>query len=90
PFTFSINVTPPAQGEDRYRVELLQDEKPRVETSHLYVKYDANGPDPVAAASHDDSGCSASPSRSGGAFGASLFFGAIALGGLRRRRTGKR
>ncbi len=90
PFTFSINVTPPPQGEDRYRVELLQDEKPRVETSHLYVKYDANGPDPVAAASGDDGGCSASPSRSEGAFGASLFVGAVALVGFRRRRSAKR
>ncbi|HEX7665557.1 MAG TPA: MYXO-CTERM sorting domain-containing protein, partial [Polyangiaceae bacterium] len=87
PFTFSVNAPAPPTGEDRYRVELFQDEKPRVETSHIFVKYDANGPDPVASSKLDGGGCSASSERSSsGGFALAFFASALALVGVRRRK----
>jgi MYXO-CTERM domain-containing protein len=58
PFSISMNVTAPSTGEDRYRVQLLEQEKPRTVTSHLFIKYDANGSDGIAAAQvHANGGC---------------------------------
>jgi hypothetical protein len=65
PFSISMNVTPPATGEDRYRVQLLEEEKPRVVTSHLFIQNDPNGPDGVAQDQiKADGGCNVAGSTS--------------------------
>lgn len=56
PFSISMNVTAPSTGEDRYRVQLLEQEKPRTVTSHLFIKNDPGGPDGVAQAQISSSG----------------------------------
>ncbi|MEO7111828.1 MAG: CehA/McbA family metallohydrolase [Polyangiaceae bacterium] len=92
PFTFSTNVTAPASGEDRWRVQLLEQEKPRVVTSHMFVRYDPKGPDGVSTAASEEGsfgtggGCDvASNTSSGGIFAWLVAVGAV-LTGIRRRR----
>lgn len=58
PFVFTTTVEPPASGEDRWRAEVLVDEKPRTVTSHVWLKLDANGPSADAPPTEDD-GCNA-------------------------------
>ena len=44
PFVHEIVVEPPASGEDRWRAEALVEERPRTVTSHVWLRFDANGP----------------------------------------------
>ncbi|MBX3191617.1 MAG: PHP domain-containing protein [Labilithrix sp.] len=60
PFAYEIVVDAPAQGEDRYRAEVLLEGDPLTVTSHIWLKLDPAGP--VAAAPADDGGCNASGS----------------------------
>lgn len=58
PFVYATNVEPPAVGEDRWRAEVLVDEKPRTVTSHVWVKLDPSGPTVEASPPAADDGCS--------------------------------
>ena len=65
PFVLTKDVTAPGTtgalpAEDRWRVEVLVDNQPRTVTSHLYVRRDPNGPDPVGDRDHRAAGCAAS------------------------------
>ncbi|MDB4933053.1 MAG: uncharacterized protein JWP87_25 [Labilithrix sp.] len=59
PFVYETIVDAPAQGEDRWRAEVLFDGAPLTVTSHVWLKLDASGPDTRAdaAASDDGGGC---------------------------------
>lgn len=93
PFTFSTNVTAPASGEDRWRVQLLEQEKPRVVTSHMFVRFDPKGPDGVSNAAsengdlHAGGGCGVSNGSAGAC--AWLFAVGAAMIGVMRRRAVK-
>ena len=41
PFTSVLDVTPPDAGEERYRVEILEDGAPRVITGHVWLRREA-------------------------------------------------
>lgn len=47
--------------EDRWRVEVLLDNQPRTVSSHLYLRRDPLGPDPVGDRDRPTGGCTASP-----------------------------
>jgi hypothetical protein len=91
PFSIQMNVTAPTTGEDRYRVQLLELEKPRVVTSHIFVRYDANGIDGVAANQvHADGGCGVvSRNKSASGFAWLIAVGSVAIAFARRRRSQK-
>lgn len=85
PFALELVVDAPREGEDRWRAEALVDDRTRTVTSHLWLRFDANGPrvEPPAA----DGGCAQAGARTGaeGAWlAAGLAFAAAAA--LRRRR----
>jgi hypothetical protein len=44
PFVFETIVAAPAQGEERWRAEVLLEGAPLTVTSHVWLKLDANGP----------------------------------------------
>lgn len=51
PFIATVEATPPADGEDRWRAEVIVDGKPRTITSHLWLRDDPSatpttGPEP--------------------------------------------
>jgi hypothetical protein len=81
--------TDAAASEDRWRVEVLVDNLPRTVSSHMYIRFDPDGPDPVGDRSQADGGCAASVPRafrsplSAGLAG--LLLAALALWGRRRR-----
>ncbi len=60
PFSFDLRVEAPAQGQDRYRAEVLVDGKLRTVTSHVWVALDPAGPEATAPPT-DDGGCRAAP-----------------------------
>jgi hypothetical protein len=60
PFSFDLRVEAPAQGQDRYRAEVLVDGKLRTVTSHVWVSLDPSGPE-AAVPPTDDGGCRAAP-----------------------------
>lgn len=54
PFVATVEAVPPAEGEDRWRAEVIVDGKPRTITSHLWLREDPNttpttGPEPTTA-----------------------------------------
>jgi hypothetical protein len=59
PFVYETIVDAPAQGEDRWRAEVLFEGAPLTVTSHVWMKLDANGADArsAEAASDDGGGC---------------------------------
>jgi uncharacterized protein (TIGR03382 family) len=59
PFVYTTTIEPPASGEDRWRAEVLVDDKPRTVTSHVWLKLDASGPAADAPPAEDE-GCSTS------------------------------
>jgi hypothetical protein len=59
PFVYTTTVEPPASGEDRWRAEVLVDDKPRTVTSHVWLKLDPSGPAADAPPAEED-GCNAS------------------------------
>lgn len=87
PFTIRTNAIAPATGEERWRVELLADSRPRTVTSHIFLRYDANGPDPVADEKPKAGcGCRATRKNAPASAFAWIFAGAFALVGVRRLR----
>lgn len=56
PFVFETIVPAPAQGEDRWRAEVLFEGAPLTVTSHLWLKLDPNGVQ-AEEATTDDGGC---------------------------------
>ncbi len=56
PFVFETIVAAPAQGEDRWRAEVLFEGAPLTVTSHVWLKLDPNGPEAQDAAPADDGG----------------------------------
>lgn len=54
PFVATVEATPPADGEDRWRAEVIVDGKPRTITSHLWLRDDPSaapttGPEPATS-----------------------------------------
>ena len=95
PFVLTRDVTAPGvpgmaadpKVEDRWRVEVLVDNQPRTVTSHLYVRRDPTGPDPVGDREQQAAGCVASAQKSGsGARGLILLSGLLAVLAVRRWR----
>lgn len=77
PFTFRMTVTPPADGEDRWRAEIWGNNQPRTITSHLFL---AEGTGTVG-------GCSVSrtPAAPGAIMGLGALLMALAWRWVRRR-----
>ncbi len=87
PFTISVNAAAPQTGEDRWRVELLVDEHPRTVTSHIFLKYDPNGPDPAASKNLvAGGGCEISQKQADSSLMWLIAFGSAGLLAARRRR----
>lgn len=85
--------TPPAV-DDRWRVEILVDKQPRTVSSHLYLRHDPLGPDPVGDRDRPPGGCSlgaARPRPSPPGAGSVAALGALAalLTTLRRALRGR-
>lgn len=85
PFEYDTVVEPPAGGEDRFRAEVLVDDKPRTVTSHVWLHLDPAGPE-AAAAAPDDDGCAVSAPRSRQLPIAALAISALVAVAIRRRR----
>lgn len=86
PFVYTTTIEPPKAGEDRWRAEVLVEEKPRTVTSHVWLKLDANGPSVDAPAAEDD-GCSTSGTNSRApTFLVALSLAVAGLSVARRRR----
>ncbi|HEY8206903.1 MAG TPA: CehA/McbA family metallohydrolase [Myxococcaceae bacterium] len=88
PFVASLEVTPPAQCEDRFRAEVLVDGRPRTVTSYLWVAKTAgtgcaNNPAPPPSSALTASGC-ACGAASAGAGTAVLVVAAAVLAALVR------
>jgi hypothetical protein len=87
PFVYTTTVEPPASGEDRWRAEVLVEEKPRTVTSHVWLKLDPAGPSADSPPAAEDDGCTISAR---GGFDATYLVGlALTLASLvvaRRRR----
>jgi hypothetical protein len=81
PFVFETIVAAPAQGEDRWRAEVLLEGAPLTVTSHLWLKLDASGPRAEDAASSDSGGCAVVAEPSSG-IPAALAALSLALAGL--------
>ncbi|MCR9161857.1 MAG: CehA/McbA family metallohydrolase [Nannocystaceae bacterium] len=62
PFEMTWTVDAPAQGQDRYRVEVLVDGQLRTITSHLWVEFEA---EPAAGSSSGGGGGSGEPGSTG-------------------------
>jgi hypothetical protein len=78
PFEYELSVSAPSEGEDRYRVEVLEGASRLTITSHVWVKR------PPGSSSGGSGGCSAA----GGPGGATTLIGlALALLALGRRRA---
>jgi hypothetical protein len=81
PFETDREVQAPQTGEDRWRFEVtLSDNHMHTITNHVFLSYDASGPDPVADAHHSQGGCAVRAGDGGADDGAgnSLFAAAIA------------
>jgi uncharacterized protein (TIGR03382 family) len=77
PFEYELSVSAPSEGEDRYRVEVLEGASRLTITSHVWVKR-------PPGSSSSGGGCSAA----GGPGGATALIGlALALLALGRRRA---
>lgn len=85
PFVYTTTIEPPASGEDRYRAEVLVDEKPRTVTSHVWLKLDPSGPSADAPKAEDD-GCSTSGAASSSAPSFLLALGCALVAVAARRR----
>ncbi|CAN5402391.1 hypothetical protein BH09MYX1_BH09MYX1_13090 [soil metagenome] len=79
--TFTLPVSAPKTGEDRYRMEVWAGPAMRTMTGHVYVTFKDEGIDPTIAVP-SASGCSCNAS---GVDGASLF-GCVSLLLLLRRQ----
>ena len=62
PLAVTVAPTPPAV-DDRWRVEVLVDKQPRTVSSHLYLRPDPLGPDPVGDRDRPPGGCSLGAAR---------------------------
>jgi hypothetical protein len=85
PFVYEAIVPAPAQGEDRWRAEVLFEGAPLTVTSHVWLKLDPNGPEATEASS-DDSGCTVIASSRARAPFVSVGLALAALAVLRLRR----
>lgn len=89
PFVYETEVAAPAQGEDRWRAEILLEGAPLTVTSHLWLKLDASGPR-AEDASSDSGGCAVVAEPSSGIPAAVAALGvalaALAVGRSRRPR----
>lgn len=90
PFVHTAIVTPPDQGEDRWRAEALVNNKPRTVTSHIWLRLDASGPTASTPPPPDD-GCGVAPDRRENLPPLALTLAALAVAahGLARRRGGQ-
>jgi hypothetical protein len=87
PFVFEAVVPAPAQGEDRWRAEVLYEGAPLTVTSHVWLALDPSGPE-VDEAPPDSGGCAVSP---GPDSGTPTAFVALGLGlGLTAACTSRR
>ena len=91
PFVYETIVDAPAQGEDRWRAEVLFEGAPLTVTSHLWLKLDASGPLAEEPAADDGGGCAVvtkgfESSTPGAAPIAALGLGLAALAFVRARR----
>lgn len=57
PFVFETVVPAPAQGEDRWRAEVLYEGAPLTVTSHVWLKLDPAGPQADEGSTDDGGGC---------------------------------
>lgn len=89
PFVYDTVVQAPPQGEERWRAEVLVDEKTRTVTSHLWLRLDPAGPEAEAAPAEDD-GCNASGGGAPGPTGAACLGAIAAMVVSRRLRSGRR
>lgn len=85
PFVYDTIVQAPATGEERWRAEVLVEEKPRTVTSHLWLRLDPAGPEAEQAAAEDD-GCAIGPGEPRGRPLVTIAIGALGVLALRRRR----
>jgi MYXO-CTERM domain-containing protein len=85
PFVYETIVNAPAQGEDRYRAEVLFEGAPLTVTSHIWLKLDPNGPQAEDAAP-DSGGCAVTASDPTSPLLASIVIAGLALLRARRRR----
>ena len=93
PFVYETIVDAPAQGEDRWRAEVLFEGAPLTVTSHVWLKLDASGPLAEEPATDDGGGCAvvarepgASSSRTAPVVAVGLGLAALAFVRARRRR----
>ena len=89
PFVYETIVAAPAQGEDRWRAEVLFEGAPLTVTSHVWLKLDPAGPQADVPTTDDGGGCAliAHDPRSSAPFLAGpLALAALALLRLRRRK----
>jgi hypothetical protein len=92
PFVASFVVAADAARETRVRAEVLVDEKPRTVTSHVFLRFDAQGPEAASAAGDEDlgGGCSVGSSPKDGTSTPLVAFAPLAAGLVRlvlRRRA---
>ena len=57
PFVFETTVPAPAQGEERWRAEVLFEGAPLTVTSHIWLKLDPAGPEAAEPSDGDGGGC---------------------------------
>ena len=87
PFELPADAVAPEQGEDRWRAEVLVQERVRTVTSHVWLAraFGQAGPGPLAGATSPQCGCGAAPWTSG-----ALLAGLLAgLWGRKRRGSAR-
>lgn len=88
PFVAEVTADPPAEGESRWRAEVLVDDQPRTITSHLWLRAGSAQPSSPSSSSGPASGASAEPDEGGcacavpGHAGKGPYRSLAALGGL--------
>ena len=90
PFVYETIVDAPAQGEDRWRAEVLLEGAPLTVTSHVWLKLDPNGPLAEEPAAEEGGGCAvtsheAATSRTAPVAALGLGLGLVALALVRGR-----
>ncbi len=88
PFVLTKDVVVPSAlaTEDRWRVEVLVDKQPRTVSSHMYVRWDPSGPDPVGDRDRQSAGCAASARHTASNVGRLIVLGGLCAALVIRRR----